>query len=163
MVPAIGLQLDPSGPWAKTRNGDSITGYVDTGLAWDRYYLSYLYYGGKAEKPPRPPQPVAAALNGRDLTLRFNASPDTTGTVAIRVSSKSRGWSYSDLPGENYLRTADPDLGSFEFAASDLRNDIVLPLSKTQQAPLYLNLYATDDGVRARQAYVWPGHEMRVE
>lgn len=163
MVPAVGLQLDPSGAWARTRDGECITGYVDTGLAWDRYYLSYLYYGGKAEKPPRPPQPVDANLSGRNLTLRFNASPDSTATVAIRVSSKSRGWSYSDLPGENYLRTADPDLGSFEFAASDLRNDIVLPLSETRQAPLYLNLYATDDGVRARQAYVWPGHEMRVE
>lgn len=159
MVPAIGLQLSPSGPWSCTIDNIAVTGYVDTGLAWDRPYLSYLYQGGEIRFPPAPPG-VNAVRQKNNWRLTFDSAAGSLAAMNIRVDHRTRGWSYEDYPDERYLEFPAGSVVSMDIDMALATDGVEIEAS---ERPLFVSLMVRDEYQLANpEIYVWPGPEIEL-
>lgn len=160
-VPAIGLQLSPDGPWARTVLGTPVRGYTDVGLAWHRPYISYLYFGGVRRMPAAPPLP-AVRRDGRRLSLRFGWTDPDLVRVEVLIGSTPAGWSYRDPPGPSYLAPRAADLVKLTVGAAVLADgvDVDLP-GRAADGPVFLSTRAVD-AWRDEHPHVhaWPSDEI---
>ena len=158
-LPSIGLMLSRNGPWMRNWLDKACSGYVDAGLAWERPYPSYLYFGGQPRRPPEPPE-LVAHLQSKCLEVVASRIAPTTANVRLFVDPVSRGWSYLDYPDARYLQQPRGQLWSQEYSAREIQQGLRIPL----QAPaVFLNVYAIDEYMMKNPTvYAWPGEELLV-
>ncbi len=157
--PAIGHIINREGLWMKNNIGRQCQGYTDAGLAWERPYTSYLYFGGELSMPPAPPD-LNIRHCGRDLLIRAKEISPEIEVIRIMLDSQSRGWTYLDIPGENYLNNPQGKLGRWDFTRNEILTGITLPHNGSSDR-VYLNAFALDRHLCMNpQIYVWPGHEL---
>ena len=161
-IPAIGLQLSKS-KWGRDSIGTTVEGYVDTGLSWDRPYLSNLYFGGD-RIPSRPPEVEATYRDGKVFVV---LSGIDYSAVALRFSlgSRSRGWDYSFFPSRPYLGAPSANVIEkiipITSSLDRLEFDVSSNLERIDK--LYLNVEALDSGcLRDKRIHVWPGEEVKI-
>ncbi len=157
-LPSIGHQLSSEGAWARDQLGRLVGGYVDTGLAWERPYLSYIYFGGPLRSPPRPPQ-VAATCTSGTLRIALSDIDPATARLELWVGRRSRGWSYLDYPDERYLQRPDGSLLNRVFERNELERSIDIPVG---DGPVFINVAAADAYQVGIGGWTWPGEEVRI-
>ena len=159
-LPGVGLMLSREAAWMKNGLDMTCEGYVDAGLAWERPYPSYLYFGGPLRRPPAPPRLVVQP-SGDALDIRALSSSESTRTLRLLVDPVSRGWTYLDYPDQRYLNQPQGRLHSQEYTPGQLAQGIRLTFP---ERPLYVNVCALDEYMIAHpQVFVWPGEEVKVE
>lgn len=160
-VPAIGHQLPPTGAWAKTIGGETISGYTDLGFPWQRPYASHLYFGVRSSPPPAPP-PIDVEHDG---TGRWIARSSELAGHAVRirvvVSSETRGWRYGDFPAAVFAKSHGEPTSLWEGAPSELNAGVEIFL---RPGTNFINVLAFDEYAFAeRDVHVWPGFELRLD
>jgi len=162
-VHSVGLQLSPS-RWGLNKFGDLIRGYVDTGLAWDRPYLSGLYFGQDLTPPPRPPDLKLDFRPGKGVDITFRDIHPATRALRLSVGTRSRGWSYQDIPSGAYTGTISQDVYEETVQTGRFSEPIFLDLKTTKADAIFINVEAFDHRALAdRDIVVWPGEEINID
>ncbi len=163
-LPSIGLMLSKDGPWMKNFFGEECQGYVDAGLAWERPYPSYLYFGGahfggKQRSPAQPPR-LEARFVQEQLEIVAQGISSSTHTLRLFVDPISRGWSYQDYPDQRFLCHPKGALWCRDYLPSELEKGVKIPVS---MKPLYINACALDSYMMENPiVYKWPGEELVI-
>lgn len=157
-VPAIGHQLSRQASWARDHLGRVLSGYVDTGLAWERPLLSHIYFGGDMKAPARPPRVTAERLPGR-VRITLDEIDPGTAQVELWIGRVSRGWTYADYPDERYLMRPD---GSVLHRTVDRAGASGVIEIEVEEGPAFINVAAADDYQMRVGAWTWPAEEVRI-
>lgn len=159
-LPAVGLQLSSAAPWSQGLGGLAVTGYTDVGLAWERPYLSYLYFGVSPGRPAAPPVVEAMWLGPNQLRLTAREVAAGVRRVRLSIGAAGRGWCYEDVPDASYLRPPCSDVALLEVDAVELKAGV------TVAAPaqtVYVNVFALDEHqLDNRDVWLWPAPEIIV-
>lgn len=163
-LPSIGLMLSKEGPWMKNFFGESCQGYIDAGLAWERPYPSYLYFGGAhfGGEQPCPPQPPRLEIHRErgDLIIAAGEVFASTERIRLLIDPRPRGWSYLDFPDERFLQQPQGAYWRQEHPPNALRQGIRVP---APQLPVYVTACALDGYMlKHPQVFAWPGEEIGV-
>ena len=165
-IPSIGLQLSPKASFSQSFDGSPIEGYVDTGLSWDRPYLSYFYFGGEDRHPCFPPSCVIHTESDGSKELVFHNIDPSTDSLEIHISTDPRGWSYEERPGAHFLKTPSHVIASYAIFKEDiLHGKAHLKLINVVFDPqnYYLQVYAKNNYAMKYPIFVWPFDEIKFK
>lgn len=155
-LPAIGHQLSSEAGPAKDQLGRVIDGYVDTGLAWERPYVSAIYFGG-TESPPAPPR-IVASRSRRSVSVALADISPGTAKVEIWIGRRGRGFSYTDYPDESYMARPDGSIAHLLLEPVNYGNQIII---ETDEDIVFINVAAHGKST-APSTWYWPGRESIV-
>lgn len=159
-IPAIGQQIAKTAKWSLGAGGHPSVGYVDSGLAWERPYPSYLYFGGEMRGPPSPVSINIKRKAGKIFLEAKEVHPNTK-VVRVSVGTSSRGWSYEEYPNESYLKPPDKSILFIELSADQARQGFMINVPFDQN--IFINTYSLDEyQMSSADFWVWPSSEERL-
>lgn len=153
--PAIGMQISPKSLQSKNLYGETVLGYTDTGLSWNKKFYSCFI----SKKNIRPPKPIKLKIERikKKVCINFLEKPDSI-FVQIYISKRSRDWNYSDYPDNRFLKKGYSEIYNKKIISDKLSNEILIDLDNPKDN-YYLN-YVT--GYTNKKAYYWPSEEIII-
>lgn len=159
-LPATGLQLSPSAPWSRSLSGAPVRGYTDVGLAWQRPYMSYLYFGVNPGCPAVPPIISVRRLDNDQLQLTAKDIAADILQVRIAIGTDMRGWCYDDVPNADYLHCPVSDVALLELTSQELETGVIVTVP---EQTLYVNVFGLNNYQLKNQGiWIWPAPEIVV-